>query len=169
VIQEVVRKIRVPMPSSLHKRIGKHIALSVVIIAAVVTLSRVPAKPSSNKEIQARIVMSHSPPRLNGRNLKVTVLEVNYGPGESAPPHSHPCPVVGYVLEGALRTQMKGASEAVYRAGESFYEPSNSVHQSSANASRSESVKFLAYFVCDGDAPLSVAASESPTSGGKQP
>jgi quercetin dioxygenase-like cupin family protein len=110
--------------------------------------------------------MSHSLPRLDGRNLKITMIEVKYGPGESAPPHSHPCPVVGYVLEGALRTQMKGASEAVYKAGESFYEAPNALHQ--ANASRSESVKFLAYFVCDHDAPLSVGTAESPTSGGKQ-
>lgn len=157
------------MPSSLHKWIGNPMALSAVIIAAGVALLRVPAKPSSDKETLARIVMSHSLPRLDGRNLKVTLVEVNYGPGESALPHIHPCPVIGYVLEGTLRTQMKGASEAVYKAGESFFEAPNEIHQRSANGSRSESVKFLAYFVCDHDAPLSVGAAESPTYGGKQP
>ena len=157
------------MPSSLHKWIRNVITLSAVGIAASVALSRVPAKPSSDKETSARIVMSHSLPRLDGRSLKITVVEVNYGPGESAPPHSHPCPVIGYVLEGTLRTQMKGASEAVYKAGESFYEAPNELHQRSANGSRSESVKFLAYFVCDHDAPLSVAAAESSTSEGKRP
>lgn len=116
-----------------------------------------------------RVVLSHTLPRLDGRNLKVAVVEVNYGPGESAPPHSHPCPVIGYVLEGALRTQMKDAAEAVYKAGETFYEAPGAIHQSSANVSRSESVKFLVYFVCDHDAPLSVGAAESPTLGGKLP
>lgn len=161
--------MRAPMLSSLHKWIGNPMALSAIIVAAGVALLRLPAKPSSDKETLARIVMSRSLPRLDGRNLRITVVVVNYGPGESAPPHSHPCPVVGYVLEGALKTQMKNTSEAVYKAGESFYEAPNAVHQSSANASRSESVKFLAYFLCDHDAPLSVGVAESPSTGGKQP
>ena len=44
-------------------------------------------------------------PIVNGDHLKATVVEVHYGPGESSPPHSHSCAVVGYVVEVALRTQ----------------------------------------------------------------
>jgi quercetin dioxygenase-like cupin family protein len=54
-----------------------------------------------------------------------------------------------------LRTQVKGEPEATYKAGESFYEAPNGVHQVSANASQTESVDFIAYFVCDDDQPLS--------------
>ena len=45
----------------------------------------------------------------------------------------------------------------LYRAGESFYEAPNSVHLVSANASDRDPVRFLAYFTCDHDAPLSEA------------
>ena len=51
-------------------------------------------------------------------------------------PHSHPCPVIGYVLEGALRTQVKGRPEAIYKTGESFYEAPNSVHGISSTTRR---------------------------------
>ena len=51
---------------------------------------------------------------------------------------------------------MKGASEAVYKARESFYEAPNGIHQVSANASKTEPAVFLAYFICDHEGPLSV-------------
>src|SRR5437870_1409157 len=65
----------------------------------------------------ARPVFSHELPSLDGRHLKVTIVEVAYGPGGSSPAHSHPCAVIGHVVQGALRTQVKGEPEAVYRAG----------------------------------------------------
>jgi quercetin dioxygenase-like cupin family protein len=103
-----------------------------------------------------KIVTSRALPTMDGAHLKATVVEVIYGPGESSPPHSHPCPVIGYVLEGALRTKTSGEPEAVYKAGESFYEAPHGTHEISANASSKDPAKFLAYFVCDGDTPLTV-------------
>jgi quercetin dioxygenase-like cupin family protein len=89
---------------------------------------------------------------------------VTYPPGGFSTPHSHPCPVIVYVLEGELRAQVKGEREATYKAGESFYEPPNGVHQVSANASNKKPVRFLAYFICDHEAPLSAPV---PTPGGR--
>ena len=94
--------------------------------------------------------------KLDGDHLKVTLVEVRYGPGEASLPHSHPCAVIGYVVEGAIRTQVKGQPEMTYKAGESFYEAPNDVHLVSANASSSEPAKLVAYLICDHDAPLSV-------------
>jgi quercetin dioxygenase-like cupin family protein len=109
---------------------------------------------------------SHALPPLDGKHLKATVVEVTYAPGESDPPHSHPCAVIVYVVEGSYRSQVKGQAEAIYRSGESFYEAPNGVHQISANASDKLPVKFLAYFVCDRDTPLTVPAPESKGAGG---
>jgi quercetin dioxygenase-like cupin family protein len=88
-----------------------------------------------NAHEQARVAFVHDLPHLDGSNLKVTVVEVTYGPGESSPPHSHPCPIIGYVVEGTLRMKVKGEAEAIYKAGQSFYEAPNGVHLISANAS----------------------------------
>ena len=125
------------------------------------------ASSTPPEKARDRIVSAHSLPPLDGKNLKITLVEVRYGPGESSPPHSHPCPVIVYVLKGSLRTKVKGQSESIYKAGESFYEAPNGVHEVSANASHTEPAEFMAYFVCDRDVPLSMAPSAS--GGGGQP
>jgi quercetin dioxygenase-like cupin family protein len=99
---------------------------------------------------------SHSLPQLDGSHLRATVVEVNYAPGEADKPHSHPCTVIGYVAEGAIRFQVKGGPESVYKAGESFYEAPNGVHQVSANASDKQPAKLIAFFICDHETPLTV-------------
>ena len=144
-------------------------AVSCIAITGSYRLSaKSPASPqNSGTPPRARVVTAQELPRMDGGHLKVTLVEVNYGPGEYSHPHSHPCPVIGYVIEGAVRTQVKGQPEAIYKAGESFYEPPNGVHQVSANASDKEAAKFLAYFVCDHEAALSRPVSESPAAGDK--
>jgi quercetin dioxygenase-like cupin family protein len=143
----------------------------VISFAAVAGSHLVEARDATcaahQKNERARVAFSHGLPPLNGDKLAVTVVEVNYGPGESSPRHSHPCPVTGYVVEGTLRTQVQGKSEEIYNAGESFYEAPNGVHLISANASDRLPLKLLAYFVCDHDTPLSLAVPEAKTSGGK--
>jgi quercetin dioxygenase-like cupin family protein len=112
----------------------------------------------ATKSERARIVLAEALPKMDGEHLKVTLVEVNYGPSEASAPHSHPCPVIGYVVAGSLRTQVRGEAEALYKAGEGFYEAANGVHAVSANPSATEPAKFVAFFVCDHDASLSVAA-----------
>ena len=100
-------------------------------------------------------------PSLQGDRLKATIVEVTYAPGSSSPPHRHPCPVVGHVVEGSVRMGVKGEPERTYGVGESFYEEPNGVHLVSANASSSRPAKFIAFFVCDRDTPLSVGVPEA--------
>ncbi len=100
---------------------------------------------------------SHSLPPMDGKNLRAIVIEVNYAPGEADKPHSHPCAVIGYVAQGLIRFQVKdGAPERVYKAGESFYEAPNGVHQVSGNASDKEPAKLIAFFICDHNTPLTL-------------
>ncbi len=116
--------------------------------------------PSQASPAQVRPVLTRALPQLDGSHLKVTVVEVVYAPGGASKPHTHGCPVIGYVAEGAIRYQVKGEPETVFKAGDSFYESANGVHQVSANASQTEPAKLIAYFLCDHDAPLSTAVSD---------
>lgn len=137
------------------KRVGFIVAIA---FAAVIVSAQAP---------QSRVAFFHALPQLDGTHAEVKIVEVTYAPGGSSTPHSHPCPVIGYVLEGALRMQVKGEPEAVYKVGESFYEAPNGTHQVSANASTTAPAKFIAIFVCDHDTPLSVAAPLRKAAGGK--
>src|SRR5271155_3615838 len=135
-------------------------AMLLIIFPAAVAggcldIARAASERSKEKIERARVAFAHDLPRLIGDKLSVTIVEVNYGPGESSAPHTHPCPVIVYVLEGSLRTRVTGQPEAIYKAGQSFYEGPNGVHLVSANASKTHRARFLAYFVCDHEAPLS--------------
>ncbi len=110
-----------------------------------------PTKPS-----RSRVALTRELPHLNGEKLAATLVEVTYEPGGANPTHRHPCPVVGYVLEGSLRMHVKGQPEHVYGPGDSFYEAPGDVHLVSANASQDRPARFLAYFVCDRQTALSV-------------
>lgn len=152
---------------------SKWAGVAVAILWAAAAGSRaistqVSADPSQDKTTeQSRLAFSHALPELDGGHIKVSVVEVGYGPGDSSSPHSHPCPVVGYVVEGAVRTQVQGEPEAIYKAGESIYEAPNGAHLVSANASDKEPAKLIAFFVCDHDAPLSVTVPKTRASGGE--
>lgn len=152
-----------------HDMLGRSAAAAVCVVAAGF-LGWGQARSDmqhAEKSERARVVLAEALPKMDGQHLKATLVEVNYGPGESSEPHSHPCPVIGYVVAGSLRTQVPGEREAVYRAGESFYEAANGVHAVSANASATESAKFVAFFVCDHDAPLSAPTPGASGPGGK--
>ena len=150
---------------SLRKLVGLA-AILAALVSSPGPLTKA-AATQANQE-HARVAFSRALPQLDGGHLEATVVEVNYAPGESSPPHTHPCPVIGYILEGTYRTQVKGEPEATYKAGESFYEAPNGVHIVSANASQKDPVKFLAYFICDHKAPLSTEVTEPKSAGGQQ-
>jgi quercetin dioxygenase-like cupin family protein len=134
--------------------------LSVLASIAVAGCHSDSAKAGS-QGTQDRMAISHALPRMDGEHLGVKLVEVSYAPGASSKAHSHPCPVVAYVVGGAIRVHIKGAPETVYRAGETFYEAPNSAHLVSANASDKEPAKFVAIFICDRDTPLAVPLSDS--------
>jgi quercetin dioxygenase-like cupin family protein len=119
------------------------------------------ARPASTGGRVAGAPTPYALAPLDGSRLTVTVVEVRYEPGEKSRPHSHPCPVIGYIVEGAFRTQVKGEAEHVYTAGQTFYEAANGVHIVSANASDEKPVRFLAYFTCDHPTPLTVPSPDS--------
>jgi quercetin dioxygenase-like cupin family protein len=112
------------------------------------------ANEHESRPVREQLVAKQTLPRLDGAHLEIELVEVAYRPGQSSKPHRHPCAVVAYVLEGAMRMKMQGEAETVYRAGESFYERPNELHLVSANSSATKPARFLACFICDHKGPL---------------
>ena len=85
-----------------------------------------------------------------GKSL--TALIVDYAPGAKTPPHRHGSAfVVGYVLSGAIRSQVNGGETHIYHTGESWTEKPGAHHTVSENASDTEPAKLMAIFVADTD------------------
>ena len=120
-----------------------------------------PTRPDTVVSVARTVFTGPLEPK-DGAHLTVKLLEVTYPPGARSKPHRHPCGVVGYIVSGQLRAQLKGQAERIYKAGDTFYESPTDVHVVSANDSKTETVKLLAYFTCDSDTPLSVPAPLSP-------
>ncbi|TXH29640.1 MAG: cupin domain-containing protein [Elusimicrobia bacterium] len=102
--------------------------------------------------VSASNVLSEALPHLPGQRITLRVVDIP--PGGASPSHRHAGSVAVYVLSGAIRSQLRGQAPAVYRAGESFFEPSGTVHQRSENASTSEAARILAIFVAGDGEPL---------------
>jgi quercetin dioxygenase-like cupin family protein len=117
------------------------------------------AEPRAAGPARTRTAMSQPLAPMDGRRLRTTLVEISYEPGASSASHSHPCPVMVHVVEGAIRSQVQGEPERIYRAGDTFFEAPGGVHQVSANASDRAPARFLAFFVCDRDTPLTVPPS----------
>jgi quercetin dioxygenase-like cupin family protein len=94
-------------------------------------------------------------PNIPGKSI--TALVVNYPPGGGTPSHHHAPSafITGYVLEGAVRSQVDDGPVKVYHVGEYFTENPGAHHRVSENASKTEPAKLLAIFVVDtNEAPL---------------
>ena len=135
------------------------------VIGAQAVSAQTSAVTKNDGTVRSRIALAQVLPHLDSSQLQVKLVEVTYPPGGFSAPHTHPFPVVVYVIDGALRVQVKGEPETIYKAGESFYEAPNGEHLVSANASQQQPANFIACFVCDADKPLSLPISRTEAKG----
>ena len=89
--------------------------------------------------------------KLDGKDTRVTVWELECVPGSGSAPHRHPGLVLGYVLDRQLEVQIEGQPLKVYHKGEMWYEPARVLHQVSRNPSKTHSARFLAIMFSDKD------------------
>jgi quercetin dioxygenase-like cupin family protein len=102
----------------------------------------------SVKEISVRDIRE----KLDGKDSKVTFVEVTINPGQSGLPHRHPGPGFGYVLEGEYELGIDDEPTKVLKAGETFYEPTGCLHRVSKNPSKKGRTRVIAVVVSPRDA-----------------
>ena len=90
--------------------------------------------------------------KLDGKDASATVREVTFEPGQKDSSHRHAGPVFGYVLEGEYEHAMDDEPVETYKAGETFYEPSGSVHRVARNPSDKTRTRLLAVILHPRDA-----------------
>ena len=98
--------------------------------------------------------MMMQPLPMPGNRVAATVV-VEYAPGAASPPHRHPGPVFGYVLEGRVAIGIDEHPPITYSAGDVWYEEGGRhTHRVSANASATEPAKILAFLIVEKGQPL---------------
>jgi len=78
---------------------------------------------------------------------RVVVVRLDFKPGQTTGRHLHPVPVVGDVIEGAFVVKVEGQPEKHYTAGQSIYEPANTVIERYDNASSSKPAVLVAHYL----------------------
>ena len=73
-------------------------------------------------------------------------VRVDFGPGTSAPAHTHPGEEIAYVLEGTLEYQIEGGTPITLHAGQSLFVPAGASH-SARNVGSGKASELATYFV----------------------
>jgi quercetin dioxygenase-like cupin family protein len=90
--------------------------------------------------------------KLDGTHATATVEVVTIELGQKAAAHRHTGPVFGYVLEGEYEHAIDDEPVKTYKAGDTFYEPSGSLHRVAQNPSGKTRTRLLAVILHPRDA-----------------
>jgi quercetin dioxygenase-like cupin family protein len=82
--------------------------------------------------------------KLDGKDGSATVNEVTFEPGQEDTPHRHACSTVVYVLEGEYEHAIDDKPVKKYKAGDTLYEPSGSLHRVARNPSDKTRARIVA-------------------------
>ena len=104
------------------------------------------------QEAAVKVLLSQDLAGTPGR--EVSVITVDYAPGQSTAAHTHHAQALVYVLEGSIVMQVKGGPPVTLTPGQTWSEGPNDVHVVSRNASKTAAAKYLVFMVKDKGAPI---------------
>ena len=84
------------------------------------------------------------------------MITVEYPPGHTDEIHRHNSYAFVYVLEGSVVMQVRDGREVTLTPGQTFYEGPDDVHVLGRNASKTKPAKFVAFFVKNKGAAITV-------------
>lgn len=140
-------------------RVRKAVWFAAVVMTVVGFVGAAVAKEAPRE----KVMPAFSSDIANVPGKKLVGLIVDYPPGGKTPSHRHAKSafITGYVLSGAIRSQVDEGPAKVYKTGESWTEAPGAHHVVSENASASKPAKLLAVFVVDAaDADLMTLDSQ---------
>lgn len=82
--------------------------------------------------------------KLDGKKAKATMVEVTLAPAAVEAAHRHPGPAFGYVVEGEYEWAIDDNKPKIFKAGDTFYEPTGCLHSVGRNPSTKDKTRFIA-------------------------
>ncbi|HEY2708222.1 MAG TPA: cupin domain-containing protein [Caulobacteraceae bacterium] len=77
----------------------------------------------------------------------VSVVRLDFEPGQITGRHLHPMPVIGYVIEGSFVVQVEGEEAQRFGVGQSVCEPAGRVMARFDNASATEPAAAIVHYL----------------------
>jgi quercetin dioxygenase-like cupin family protein len=84
------------------------------------------------------------------------LIELNFRPGVSSPEHRHPGFILGYVVDGQVRTAINHDPDQVVPPGGTFFEPTGALHTAFGSARNDAPARAVAFMVIPTGSPLTV-------------
>jgi quercetin dioxygenase-like cupin family protein len=118
--------------------------------------------PRSDAWKTAVTVLQEAKPPFIPEGAHAMTIRVEFPPGDpGTPPHRHPGPAFGYVLEGEMRFELEGEPMRVLRAGDTFWEPGGDViHYQDGNNRTDSPVRYTVTMLCVPGQPMVALVEE---------
>lgn len=144
--------IRVPAPVAIAALLVLAVWIASTRLAPASSTTQGASAPRRSGEI-ARYALTGP---LEG--FEAVLVELNFQPGVSAPEHRHPGPIIGYVVDGQMRTAINHQPEQIVPAGGTFFEPHGALHTAFSSAKPDAPVHAVAVLVVPSGSPLTERA-----------
>lgn len=128
--------------------------IRLMFAASLLTLGMAPVRAQQPQP--ATVTKLFGQPMMEWPGKEVRSFLVEFPPQGESVPHTHPGAIFVYVLKGTWTMQMDGEPAATYREGQVVYEHANHRHLVSRNASATEPLQLVVFYISDPGAPVSV-------------
>src|ERR1700722_9957913 len=78
---------------------------------------------------------------------RVEIKRIDFQPGQQTGLHFHRCPVLGYVAKGTVLFEVEGQAARTLQAGDAFFEPAGKKILHFDNASATEPMTFICFYL----------------------
>jgi quercetin dioxygenase-like cupin family protein len=125
-----------------------HHAPPLFAICHLLSVMRVMSQPPIERKELLKTVLK------NGVFTSADVREIRLQPGQRGGRHLHKCAVLGYIVDGTAVYQIEGEPEQILPAGSAFHEPAGAIIAEFGNASDSEPMTFVSFYLLNGEEDL---------------
>jgi quercetin dioxygenase-like cupin family protein len=123
-------------------------AAAVLLVAAWIALIGPQLAPGSTPQgPQATGELARYPLTGSLEGFDAVLVGLNFAPGASSQAHRHPGFVLGYVVQGQVKSAIDGGQPDVVPAGRTFFEPEGAVHTTFGSARGDASARAVVFLV----------------------